>query len=155
MQPYRKCVAIFLIKDSKVFAGSRVDIRSAWQLPQGGVEEGESLLDAAKRELFEETNVSSTEFLGMSASYYYDFPLHIQQIIIRKRGRLKYKGQEITFIAFKFLGDEKEINIEKTPQEFMEWKWESPQKLLHQIVSFKKKAYGLALEEFIKNNYLG
>ena len=110
MPQYRKCVAIFLLKDSEVFVGRRIDIRNAWQLPQGGVEDGESFLDAAKRELFEETNVSTVEFLGSSMSFRYDFPPNIQQVIIRKRGRLRYAGQDITFIAFRFCGDsEKKI----------------------------------------------
>jgi putative (di)nucleoside polyphosphate hydrolase len=148
---YRKCVAIVLKKDSKVFVGRRIDIKNAWQLPQGGVEENEAPLDAAKRELFEETNVSSIAPLGSSSSYCYDFPQHVQRVIISRRGELKYRGQEITFFAFKFLGKESEIDLKKSPQEFVEYKWICPQNLLHLIVRFKREAYERALKEF-KNN---
>jgi putative (di)nucleoside polyphosphate hydrolase len=138
------------MKDSKVFVGRRVDIKNAWQLPQGGVEAGENLLDAARRELLEETNISSVKLLGSTASYRYDFPSNVQEIIIRKRGRLKYVGQEITFFAFEFLGEEKEINLEREPQEFAEWKWISPQKLFQNIVYFKRISYKSAFKEFQK-----
>ncbi|MDR0580654.1 MAG: RNA pyrophosphohydrolase [Holosporaceae bacterium] len=148
MLSYRKCVAIILQKDSKVFVGRRIDIKNAWQLPQGGVEENEAPLEAAKRELFEETNISSIAPLGSSSSYYYDFPPHVQRIIISRRGELKYRGQEITFFAFKFLGKESEIDLRKSPQEFVEYKWIYPQELLRLIVRFKRRVYEQALKEF-------
>jgi putative (di)nucleoside polyphosphate hydrolase len=149
MLPYRKCVAIFLIKNSRIFVGKRIDVKDAWQLPQGGVEEGESYLDAAKRELFEETNVSSIEFLGSSSLYIYDFPMDIVEILIKKRGQLRYAGQEIIFLAFKFIGEEKEIDLQKnTPREFLDWKWTSEKELLDNIIYFKKTPYRKAITEF-------
>ncbi|MDR0753375.1 MAG: RNA pyrophosphohydrolase [Holosporaceae bacterium] len=144
---YRKCVAVILKKGSKVFVGRRIDIKNAWQFPQGGVEENEALLEAAKRELFEETNISSIVPLGSSSSYCYDFPPHVRRIITNKRGELKYRGQEITFFAFKFLGKESEINLRKSPQEFVEYKWIHPQELLRLIVQFKRGVYEQALKE--------
>jgi putative (di)nucleoside polyphosphate hydrolase len=139
-----------LIKDSKVFVGRRVDIKDAWQLPQGGVEEGENYLDAAKRELFEETNVVTIELAGSSSLYKYDFPPNIQQILRKKHNKLEYIGQKIIFFAFKFLGEEKEINLQKKPQEFIEWKWMSVEDLLKNIVYFKKAPYKQAITEFKK-----
>ncbi|MDR1333690.1 MAG: RNA pyrophosphohydrolase [Holosporaceae bacterium] len=148
MIPYRKCVGIFLIKDSNIFVGQRIDVKRAWQLPQGGVEEGETCVEAAQRELFEETNISSVKLLGSSDSYKYKFPPSIKAILTKKRGQLMYIGQEITFIAFKFIGEESEINLEKTPQEFVNWKWMSPDELLKSIVYFKKPSYKMALRKF-------
>jgi putative (di)nucleoside polyphosphate hydrolase len=146
--PYRKCVGIFLVKDKNVFVGQRVDVKKAWQLPQGGVEDGETCLQAAERELFEETNITSTELLGSSDSYKYKFPRRIKIILTNKWGRLMYIGQEITFFAFKFTGDESEINLEKSPQEFSDWKWTSPDKLLKSVVYFKRPSYKAALGKF-------
>jgi putative (di)nucleoside polyphosphate hydrolase len=154
MSSYRKCVAILLLKDSKIFVGRRIDIENAWQLPQGGVEENEDCLEAAKRELFEETNVSSIEFLSSSDSYRYDFPPRVQQAVLRRRNQLKYIGQEITFFAFRFLGEEKEINIRKESQEFVDWKWMSVKELLQKIVYFKKPSYKRAIAKFRKQGIL-
>ncbi|MDR2646374.1 MAG: RNA pyrophosphohydrolase [Holosporaceae bacterium] len=151
---YRKCVAIILKKDSKVFVGRRIDIKNAWQLPQGGVEENETPLEAAKRELFEETNISSIALLGSSSLYHYDFPTHVQRIIISRRGELKYRGQEVTFFAFEFLGKESEIDLKKSPQEFVECKWMYPQELLRLIVHFKRGVYEQALKEFRNNGII-
>ncbi|MDR0632242.1 MAG: RNA pyrophosphohydrolase [Holosporaceae bacterium] len=148
MLSYRKCVAVLLLKDSKIFVGRRIDMENAWQLPQGGVEKNENHLEAAKRELFEETNVSTVEFLSVSSSYRYDFPPHVQQAILRRRNRLRYAGQEITFFAFRFIGEEKEINICKENREFVEWKWMSTEELLQKIVYFKKPSYRQALAKF-------
>ncbi|MDR0677243.1 MAG: RNA pyrophosphohydrolase [Holosporaceae bacterium] len=147
MLSYRKCVAIILIKDRKVFVGQRGDMQNAWQLPQGGVEKGEDAVQAAKRELFEETNIQSAEFLGMSHAYNYDFPKHIQQVLLRKYGKLNYLGQSVTFVAFSFYGDEAEINLQKPFQEFSDWKWISIEELLRIIVYFKKAPYEEAIKE--------
>ncbi|MDR2158416.1 MAG: RNA pyrophosphohydrolase [Holosporaceae bacterium] len=154
MLPYRKCVAILLIKESKIFVGRRVDLDDAWQLPQGGVNEGESYLEAAKRELFEETNISTVEFLGSSNLQKYDFPPSVQKIIIKKRGKLKYSGQEIIFLAFKFLGEETEINLQKEFKEFDDWKWVTMEELLNNIVYFKKIPYKKAIAELLKQGVL-
>jgi putative (di)nucleoside polyphosphate hydrolase len=145
---YRKCVGIFLIKDKNVFVGQRIDVKRAWQLPQGGVEEGETCPEAARRELFEETNVSSAELLGVSDSYKYKFPSRIKAILTKKWGQLMYIGQEITFCAFNFTGSEDEINLEKVPREFSNWKWMSPDELLKGIVYFKRPSYRMALKKF-------
>jgi putative (di)nucleoside polyphosphate hydrolase len=148
--PYRECVAIFLIKDSKIFAGRRIDIKDAWQPPQGGVEPGESYLDAAKRELLEETGIKTIELLGVSSLYKYDFPPNVQRILTQKHGKLEYRGQKIIFFAFKFLGEEKEINLQNKTQEFVEWQWMALEDLLKNIVYFKKISYKQAVMEFQK-----
>ncbi|MDR1551696.1 MAG: RNA pyrophosphohydrolase [Holosporaceae bacterium] len=148
--PYRKCVAIFLLSKSKVFTGRRGDVSNAWQLPQGGIEEGEDSLTAAKRELFEETNVLSVKPLVSSNSYRYDFPQYVQRNILKKHRQLKYKGQEIVFWVFEFTGNEEEIDVLKKPQEFLEWKWMSLENLLDSIVAFKKSSYFNAIKDFQK-----
>jgi putative (di)nucleoside polyphosphate hydrolase len=148
MIPYRKCVGIFLIKDNNIFVGQRVDVKRAWQLPQGGIEEGETCIEAARRELFEETNISSVELLGTSDPCKYTFPPKVKMILTKKRGQLMYIGQEIIFVAFRFIGDESEINLEKTPQEFINWKWTLPDELLKSIVYFKRPSYKMALKKF-------
>ncbi|MDR2782215.1 MAG: RNA pyrophosphohydrolase [Holosporaceae bacterium] len=153
MIPYRRCVGIFLIKDGRIFVGQRIDVKKAWQLPQGGIEDGETCLEAARRELFEETNISSTEFLGLSCSYRYKFPMRIRMILAKKWGRLMYIGQEITFCAFRFTGDESEINLQKDSQEFENWKWMSSDELLKSIVYFKKPSYKMALAKFKELNF--
>jgi hypothetical protein len=84
MLPYRRCVAIFLVKDGKVLVGQRRDVPGAWQLPQGGIEENESYLEAAKRELVEETGASSVKTLGLTCSKYkYKFPESSQRKFVK------------------------------------------------------------------------
>ena len=148
MLPYRKCVAIILRKENLIFSAERLDVKGAWQLPQGGVEEGEDYIKAAGRELFEETGVSSVEFSKKTQNLYrYDFPKNVQDDVIKKYGKLKYRGQEMTFVVFDFFGNNSEINLKKTTPEFFQWKWETPQKILDEIVPFKKICYQEAFME--------
>ena len=147
--PYRKCVAMFVRKNEKIFAVERSDVSGAWQLPQGGVEKDESILEAAKRELYEETKIVSVKFLKQtSAPLRYDFPQELQDACIKKYGSLKYAGQAVTFVLFDFFGDDSEINLEDTsPREFSNWKWSEPQMLLDGIVDFKKEVFVSAERE--------
>ncbi|MDR0555487.1 MAG: RNA pyrophosphohydrolase [Holosporaceae bacterium] len=152
--PYRKCVAVLVLNGSMVFVGKRVDVDEAWQLPQGGVDDDENYLDAAKRELFEETGISTVEPLGSTGIHRYDYPLYVQRIIQKRRNRLEYIGQEVFFWAFRFLGNEEEIDIQKEPREFMEWKWLSIPELIRCIVPFKRRAYRNAISDFYRKNIL-
>lgn len=148
MLPYRKCVAIVLRKGNLVFTAERLDTENAWQLPQGGVDGGESYLEAAKRELLEETGISSVEFLGQTRKLYkYDFPQYSQDHMMKKYGVLKYRGQELCFTMFEFTGNDSEVNLNYNTQEFSRWKWESVENILDFIVDFKRKCYRDAFSE--------
>lgn len=147
--PYRPCVGIMLInRDGLVWTGHRhdghgkVDPGYAWQMPQGGIDPGEDPLEAARRELFEETSVASVTLLAEAPDWYaYDYPPEV--IANARRG--KYRGQAQKWYAFRFDGDEDEINILTPPaghsQEFSEWRWEEAHRLPGLIVPFKRKVY--------------
>lgn len=141
MKRYRPCVAIILMKESKIFWALRNDVPDAWQLPQGGIETNENVLEAAKRELFEETGISSVKYIKKSAPFTYDFPKDVRSDITKKYGSLKYDGQEMTFVVFEFLGSDAEINLNNTVVEFSDWKWQTPAEILENIVDFKRDAY--------------
>ncbi|MDR2794707.1 MAG: RNA pyrophosphohydrolase [Holosporaceae bacterium] len=154
---YRKCVAIFLSKvdDEKnladdrplngsttVLAAERSLIPNAWQIPQGGVDAGEQYLDAAIRELYEETGIKSVKIIGCTDdSYKYDYPDHIKSAIFKKYGTV-YAGQEVKFFLFEFIGNDDEINLQISEnQEFSRWRWMPVKNLLGFIVEFKKNAF--------------
>ena len=149
MLPYRKCVVIALRKGSDLLFAERVDIANAWQLPQGGVEENESYIDAAIRELFEETCVSSIKLIGQTKrEYKYEFPPRLQRKAYLKYGELKYIGQAQRFVLFDFIGDDSEINLQSQTVEFSQWRWETPEKILEAVVNFKYDCYLKAFKEF-------
>lgn len=148
MLPYRRCVAIILRKNDRIFVAERLDTENAWQLPQGGVDENESYIDAAKRELLEETGISSVRFSAQTnQSYKYDFPQYSQDQMKKKYGKLKYQGQELRFVLFDFIGDDSEINLQYDTQEFRQWKWETIENVLNSIVDFKRDCYKKAFCE--------
>lgn len=148
MLPYRKCVTIVLKKGTQIFVAERLDTRDAWQLPQGGVDSDESYLEAAKRELLEETGIFSIKFLNQTRNLYkYDFPQYSQDRMMKKYGALKYRGQELCFTMFEFTGNDSEINLNYNTREFRRWKWESVERILDSIVDFKYKCYRAAFSE--------
>lgn len=146
--PYRKCVAVVLRKNGLIFTAERLDTANAWQLPQGGVDGEESYLEAAKRELLEETGISSMRFVSQTDRLYkYEFPEYSQRQMMEKYGKLKYRGQELCFTMFEFIGNDSEINLKYETQEFRRWKWESAENILHSIVDFKRECYKNAFSE--------
>ncbi len=148
MLSYRKCAAIILKKGDLIFVAERLDTKNAWQLPQGGVNEEESYLDAAKRELWEETGISSIRFVAKTNQLYkYNFPQYSQDRMLKKYGKVKYRGQEVCFVEFDFIGDDSEINLMNITQEFKQWKWETAENILNSIVKFKHECYKKAFCE--------
>ncbi|MFM7988938.1 MAG: RNA pyrophosphohydrolase, partial [Candidatus Fonsibacter sp.] len=109
--PYRKGVGIMLLnQEAKVFIGKRIDNTKAWQMPQGGVDDKEDIESAAKRELKEETGITSIEIIKKSEKeFIYDLPNEL----LGKIWDGKYKGQKQTWFLIKFTGDQSEINIKQ------------------------------------------
>ena len=142
--------AIILNNQNKVFVGKRKDNPvNKWQMPQGGLDHGESYLSAMKRELYEETSIKSVKVLKeLDGFFEYELPKNLVGIIWKG----KFRGQRQKWFISKFIGNEKEINIQTSKPEFIQWKWINPDELPHVIVDFKKKMYVNLLEnikEFI------
>jgi len=144
--PYRKGVGIMLInKQKKVFVGKRIDNAEAWQMPQGGIDKGENVINAMRRELKEETGISSIKIIKQSAfEHIYDLPKNL----IGKLWKGKYGGQNQTWFLVQFTGDEKEINLNQKHPEFKEWRWIEAKKLPELIVPFKRGLYEKLILEF-------
>jgi len=145
--PYREGVGIMLLNhEGKIFVARRIDTRSeAWQMPQGGLDEGEEPLSCAKRELGEEIGTEKAELISQSNDwYYYDLP---PDIIPRIWGG-KYRGQRQKWFLMRFTGTDADINLETEHPEFCEWKWAEPQTLPALIVPFKQQLYADLLSEY-------
>ena len=138
--PLRIGVGVIVLNEkNRVFVGKRKDNPvDKWQMPQGGVNEGEKLIDAMKRELEEETGIKNIKILkeidGWSE---YELP----ENLLGKNRRGKYRGQKQKWFIVKFIGDEDEINLKTSKPEFIEWKWLDIENLPGVIVEFKRKVY--------------
>ncbi len=154
--PYRPCVGIMLInKDGMVWIGSRDDGGSSanyefsWQMPQGGIDKGETPEQAARRELFEETSVTTISLLEEAPEWFsYDYP---PEVVQRSR-KGKYRGQAQRWVAYRFEGGDEEINILTPPDghsaEFSSWRWEHAARLPGLIVPFKRPVYERVVAAF-------
>jgi len=144
---YRRAVGIMLInRESKVFVAQRVDFAGdAWQMPQGGIDTGESPRQAALRELKEEIGTNEAEFLAESKGWLtYEFPPELRARVWRGR----YRGQRQKWFGMRFLGDDSDIDLETKHPEFSAWKWVDPEDLPRLIVPFKRQLYIELLTEF-------
>jgi putative (di)nucleoside polyphosphate hydrolase len=147
--PYRPNVGIMLVNgDSKVFAAQRLDSTfDAWQMPQGGIDEGEDPRKAALRELEEETGVPPelVSVLAESADWLtYDLPHDLVPQIWKGR----YRGQKQRWYLMRFLGKDDQIDIATEHPEFSRWAWVDPSELVDRIVPFKRDVYARVLSEF-------
>ena len=146
-RPYRPCVGIFLLNNErKVFAGRRIDSRAeAWQMPQGGIDAGESPLDACMREMREEIGTDAAELVGQHDDWlYYDIPLPLADRLWHGQ----YKGQKQKWMALRFTGRDNDITIDTDEPEFCDWKWLSPDDLINLAVPFKRDVYQNVLTAF-------
>jgi putative (di)nucleoside polyphosphate hydrolase len=144
--PYRRGVGIMLLdRRNFVFAGQRIDTPGAWQMPQGGIDAGETPREAALRELAEETGTAKAEFLAETAGWLrYDLPAHLH-------GKVwggAYRGQEQKWFAMRFLGSDSDFNLATEHREFDTWRWLAPADLPRLIVPFKRALYEDVLREF-------
>jgi putative (di)nucleoside polyphosphate hydrolase len=145
--PYRMGVGIMLINNAGlVFAAKRIDRTSeAWQMPQGGIDEGEEPLEAARRELGEETGTDKAEILAESRDWLtYDLPAELVPQIWGGR----YRGQKQKWFAMRFTGADGDIDIATEHPEFCEWKWVKAATLPDIIVPFKRALYEKLVQEF-------
>ena len=144
--PLRIGVGIIVLnRQNKIFVGKRRDNPGdKWQMPQGGVDEGEDYITAMKRELLEETSIQNIEIIKeIEKIYQYELPENLVGIIWKG----KYRGQKQKWFITRFLGEEKEINLNTKHPEFIDWKWIEPKFLPEVIVNFKKDLYINLLKE--------
>ena len=138
--PLRIGVGIIVLNhNNQVFVGKRKDNPiDRWQMPQGGVDKNEPLLTAMKRELFEETSITNIQIIKELNDW---FEYYLPKNLVGKIWRGRFRGQKQKWFIVKFIGDEKEININTKHPEFIEWKWLEIDELPNVIVDFKKRVY--------------
>ena len=138
--PLRSGVGIVVLnKDNKIFVAQRIDNqKNFWQMPQGGVDEGENYLTAAYRELEEETSIKNVDLIKeLDGLISYELPKNLLGVIWKG----KYRGQEQKWFVMRFLGKDSDINIKTKNPEFCEWKWIEVNNLTADVVDFKLHVY--------------
>ncbi len=146
--PLRSGVGIVVLnRENKVFVAKRIDNpRNFWQMPQGGIDKGEDFLQAAYRELSEETSIKSVELIKeLDGTTTYELPNNLLGIIWKG----KYRGQKQKWFVMRFVGEDKDINIKTKKPEFLDWKWIDLDQITDVVVGFKLHVYK-ELKEKIK-----
>ena len=146
--PYRVGVGIIVLnKENKIFVAKRIDNpRNFWQMPQGGVDEGEDFLSAAYRELEEETSIKNVELISeIDEITTYELP----DYLLGKIWKGKFKGQKQKWFIMRYLGNDDEININTHKPEFLDWKWIDLNSITKIVVRFKLDVYKI-LQQKIK-----
>ena len=149
--PLRLGVGIALLNhENKVFVGKRIDNpANSWQMPQGGVDKNEDFLQAAKRELEEETSIKTVKVIKKLNEWLtYDLPKNL----LGKLWKGKYRGQKQKWFIMRFLGKNEEINVKTKHPEFLDWKWIEPFELPKVAVHFKINVYKKLKEELASFN---
>lgn len=145
--PYRPGVGIFLLNAAgEVFVAQRIDTRQeAWQMPQGGIDDGETPRQAALREMAEEIGTNKAEILAESRHWLsYDLPPEL----VSKVWKGRYRGQKQKWFALRFLGEDSDIDLATPDPEFLSWRWLAADRLPDLIVPFKRTLYRDVLAEF-------
>ena len=146
-QRYRPCVgALVLNQENAIFTALRIDNPgNYWQMPQGGIEPGETPDQALRRELYEENAMVSVAILAENPAWLsYDLPPELREKLWNGR----WVGQAQKWFALRFTGAENEINLQTDQPEFRAWKWTSPDRVLQEIVPFKRDLYKQVLSSF-------
>tara|TARA_B100001540_G_scaffold300949_1_gene306888 strand:+ start:557 stop:1036 length:480 start_codon:yes stop_codon:yes gene_type:complete len=147
--PLRNGVGIVLLNNNnKIFVAKRIDNpKNFWQMPQGGVDKNENLLNAAYRELKEETSIENVKLIKeLDGFMTYELPSNLIGIIWKGR----YRGQKLKWFVMKFLGNDNEININTKKPEFLDWKWIELDKITEVVVKFKLEVYKKVKKEIKK-----
>ena len=149
--PLRLGVGIILLNnENKVFVGKRIDNPGKyWQMPQGGIDKNETFLEAAKRELEEETGIKTIKIIKELNEW---FTYYLPKNLLGKIWKGKYGGQKQKWFIMKFIGKNYEINIKTKRPEFISWKWIEPKDLSKVDVSFKLDIYKKLSEKLLSLN---
>jgi putative (di)nucleoside polyphosphate hydrolase len=145
--PYRPAVGVMLLNsDGLVFVGKRIDqTMEGWQMPQGGIDDGETPAEAAFREMEEEIGTRKADLLREYDDWLaYDLPAHLLGIALHGR----YRGQRQKWLAMRFRGEDKDINIATQEPEFAHWKWLAIEALPRMVVPFKRDTYAKVIAAF-------
>lgn len=143
--PYRPCAGVMVINPAGlIFTAQRFDAPGAWQMPQGGIDDGENPAVAALRELHEETGMTSVEILGEAGDWHtYELPDHL----LGKALKGRYRGQRQKWFAVRFTGADDEVNLELHEPEFSAWRWSTTDQVIADIVDFKRDLYRSVLAD--------
>jgi len=147
--PYRPCVGLVILdRAGRIFAGQRIDgSYNAWQMPQGGIDAGETPREAGLRELEEETGITpdKVEIIRESRDW---LPYNLPRHLVPKLWKGRFRGQKQRWLAIRFLGTDRDVNIATDEPEFRTWAWMAHEELAQRIVAFKRDTYARVFEEF-------